>query len=438
MPAGEPRARHVGVVGAGIIGVATALELARRGVTVTLVDREDPGRGASYGNGGVLAAVGAVPVTVPGLVAKIPGMVLSRETPLFLRWPYLPRLLPWLARYLSHCRAAETSRITFAMGRLTKDALGAHRRLAAGTAATQYVHACEYLYVYRDREAFRREQFSWDLRRELGYRWTELDAEALKSYDPLFGGTLTGFAARIPGHGRISDPYRYVLALADGFRSAGGVLRRAEVRDIEVSSGKVTALTTSEGRIACDTAVLATGAWSLRLIDKFGLRIPLESERGYHIMLVDPERQLQAPVMFAEGKFVATPMDRGIRCAGLAEFGGLAAGPQEAPLTFLRRQIDRLLPGIKAKGREEWLGHRPTPADSLPVIGAVPGVAGLYLAFGHHHLGLTTGAITGRRLAEAILDRPAALDLHPFRPGRFARSLRKFQPSSTRSPDIEH
>lgn len=411
--------KTIAIVGAGIVGVSTALWLQRAGHSVVLIDRNGPGEGASFGNGGVLAASGFVPATGPGLIRSLPRMLLDRDAPLFLRWRHLPRALPWLARYLSHCRAEDTARIARAMAALTEDSLDEHRALSDGTPAARYLKPSDYLHVFPDRAAFDASADAWALRREAGYDWHEMDSDALRAYDPAFSDA-TGFAVALPGHGHVTDPGAYVRALADHAQALGARIVRADATGILSESGRVTGLRAGGETIACDDAVIAAGAWSGPLGRQLGLRVPLESERGYHLDLWNPSVTPRAPTMVAAGQFVMTPMEGRLRLAGVLEIGGLEAGPSDAPLAFLRRLARAALPGLTWEKETSWLGHRPGIPDSLPALGAVPGVRGAWTAFGHHHLGLTSGPRSGKLLARLIAgDRPNT-DMRPYDPGRFA------------------
>ena len=418
----EAQATTVAVIGAGIVGVATAIWLQRYGHRVVLIDRDGPAAGASQGNGGVLASCSVVPVTVPGLWSKAPRMLFDPRQPLFLRWGYLPRLAPWLMRYMAHANPADTRRIATALHGIVGDSLSDHRALSSGTPAERFVLPSDYLFLYRDRAAYEGDAFGWGLRRDLGFQWEEMETDALRAYDPSYGPQI-GFAARLGGHGRISDPGAYVRTLADHMVAQGGRLLRAEVRDIVREGGRVTGLRLQSREAAetlpCDAAVLATGAWSGPLAAKLGLKVPLESERGYHIELWDPSAMPRAAGMVAAGKFVATPMEGRLRLAGVVEFGGLEAGASRAPLELLKRNIALAFPGMTWREMTEWMGHRPAPTDSIPVIGPVPGVPGAFLAFGHHHVGLTGGPRTGQLLAQLIAGRRPNIDLAPYAPSRF-------------------
>ncbi len=411
------RKTHV-IVGAGIVGVSTAIWLLREGHKVVLIDKAGPGEGTSFGNGGVLASCAIVPVTAPGLLAKVPKMLLSPDQPLFLKWGYLPRLTPWLVRYLRHTSAGQTKRIAAAQAPIIGDSLADHQALAQGTGAEKWIHPSDYLFVYPSRAQFEAEAFGWALRRENGFKWDELEGDALHQSDPAFSSDLK-FAVRLGNHGRIADPGQYVKDLARHAVESGARLIKAEVQDIVRENGAVTGLRAGDETIACDTVVVATGAWSKPLAKTLGIKVPLESERGYHVELWEPSFMPRTPVMVTSGKFVATPMEGRLRLAGVVEFGGLKAPASKAPFALLRRHIAQTFPGLTWKRETEWMGHRPATSDSLPLIGEVPGLSGAFMGFGHQHVGLTGGPKTGRLLAQMISGRKPNIDVAPYSPSRF-------------------
>lgn len=409
----------IAIIGAGIVGISTALWLQRDGHDVIVFDRAGPAEGTSYGNAGVLASCSIVPVTVPGLIKKAPGMLLDPDSPLFLRWSYLPKLLPWLTRYLSHCSPEETRRIAAALNIVIGDSLDQHLALARGTPAEKWIAPSDYVFAYTDRKAYDADAFAWAIRKAEGFQWEEMDADAFNAYDPGFAGSV-GYAARLDNHGHIKDPGAYVKDLARHFEDQGGSVRKAEVFDFIETEGRLSAIATTDGPVSCTRAVVATGAWSGPLTSKLGLKVPLESERGYHIELYDASIMPITSVMVASGKFVATPMDGRLRCAGIVEFGGLDAPPSEKPFELLLNRITAALPGLTWSRMEKWMGHRPATSDSIPLIGEVSSRPGTYTAFGHHHVGLTGGPKTGRMIADLIANRQPNIDLTPYRPDRFA------------------
>ncbi len=417
LPVTRP-SKTVAIVGAGIVGVATAIWLQRAGHRVVLVDRTGPGEGASHGNGGVLASCAIAPVTGPGLLRKAPRMLFDPREPLSLKWGYLPRLAPWLVRYLCHANAADSGRIAAALAPLIGDSLADHQALAAGTGAEKWIVPSDYLYAYPNREKFRADAFPWDLRARHGFTWQELDGAALAAYDPIFANRA-GFAVKLPGHGRISDPGQYVKDLAAHAQAEGARLLIAEAEDVVRENGAVTGLRAGGETIPCDAVVIAAGAWSKALAARLGLTVPLESERGYHLELWEPSAMPRSPVMIAQAKFVATPMEGRLRLAGIVEFGGLEALASAAPFDLLRRNVRATFPGLTWTREVEWMGHRPAPSDSIPLIGPVPGLQGAWLGFGHHHIGLTGGPRTGRLLAQMIAGAKPNIDLAPYSPSRF-------------------
>jgi len=410
--------KRVAVIGAGIVGVATAIWLVRDGHEVVLIDRAGPGEGTSHGNGGVLASCSIIPVMVPGLIGKAPGMLLSPNQPLFLKWRYLPRLLPWLGRYMSHGNEIHVRRRAAALAPIIGDSLADHQALATGTGAETWIVPTDYLFLYRDRAHYDGDALGWSIRRDHGFEWEVLEGEAFRAYDPAYGPEV-GLAVRVPGHGRIADPGRYVKDLAAYAETRGVRVLKGEVEDIARENGKVTGVRVVGETIPCNTAVIATGVWSAPLAAKLGIKVPLESERGYHLELWEPSVMPRAPVMVAARKFVATPMDGRLRLAGVVEFGGLDAPPSRAPFRLLEKNIRDLIPGISWKRTVEWMGHRPSMADSIPVIGAAPELAGAYFGFGHDHVGLTGGPKTGRILAQLISGRTPNVDLTPYSALRF-------------------
>ena len=412
-------AKTIAVVGAGIVGVSTAISLQREGHDVVLIDKAGPAEGTSYGNAGVLASCSMVPVTGPGLIKKAPKMALDPNQPLFVKWGYLPKMLPWLFKYLSHANADDTKRIADAVVGVVGDSLADHQAISKGTGAEKFIAPCDYLYAYNDRAHFESDAFGWSIRKSHGFTWDELEDGALQAFDPTLSDVL-GFGVKMGNHGRILDPGAYVKALAAYVEAQGGKFIKAQVEGIAEENGQVTGVRAGGETIACDACVIATGVWSGPLAKKLGVNVPLESERGYHVELWEPSFMPKAPVMVASGKFVLTPMEGRLRLAGVVEFGGLEAEPSRAPFELLMKNAQAALPGLSWARKEEWMDHRPAPADSIPVIGEAPGLKGAFMGFGHHHIGLTAGPKTGRLLAQMISGKTPNQDVSVYSPDRFA------------------
>jgi len=393
--------KHVAIIGAGIVGVSTAIWLQRAGHRVTLIDPNGPAGGTSHGNAGVLAACSVVPVTVPGLMLKAPKMLFGRDGPLFLRWTYLPKLLPFLFRYLAHGNVKDVNRIADGLTLMLADTAEQHTAIAKGTGAEQYLSVGDYVFGYPDRAAFERDGFGWQLRRDRGFEYEEMDGQRFAKFDPAMAGRF-GIGIRCPDHGHIRDPGNYVKALARHVEEQGGVIIEAEATDIAIESGAATGVVTSQGLVAADDIVLATGMWSGPLANKIGITVPMEAERGYHIEFVNPSIMPKVPVMVTSGKFVMTPMEGRLRCAGIVEFGGMSEKRSRGPFELLKRQTLALFPELEYERIEEWMGFRPSTTDSLPLIGASERHSNVWTGFGHQHIGLTAGPKTGRWLAQMI------------------------------------
>lgn len=409
---------RVAVIGAGIVGISTAEWLRRQGAEVTLIDRGDPLAAASYGNGGVLARCAVVPVTVPGILAKAPGMLMNRDKPLFMRWSHLPKMAPWLASYLSSAKAPKVREIAAGLAPLLSDTIEQHQALAAGTPAERWIVPSDYLYVYPDRHAFEGDAFGWALRRDHGIVGDELDEAALREYDPNIGPG-SKFAYRMTDHGSISLPGAYLSDLTAWFEGQGGTRIVADVTSIDPGEDTVR-VRYQGGVVEADRVAVCTGVWSKKMAEMLGHKVKMESERGYHIVFENPSHQPPAPYMVADGKFVATPMSDGLRVAGVVEFGGTSKPPSKGPIALLERGIQRLYPEFTSSGQRPWMGHRPSTSDSLPVLGGSTKHARVFFGFGHHHIGLTAGPKSGRLLADLILDKRPNIDVGCYRIERFA------------------
>jgi len=418
MLSGQPD-KPIVIIGAGIAGVSTAVWLGRHGRRSIIIDRGAPGDGTSFGNAGVLAASSVLPVTVPGLLSRIPRYLLDPGFPLYVIWHRVPGITPWLVRYLRHATLPETHRISRGIAEIVTDALDQHRDLAGGTRAEKWLAAANYAYAYGSRAAFEQDNFGWSFRRDAGFAPQMVEGDAVQDYMPGASDAIRCMAV-MDRHGFILDPGGYVKALAAEAEASGCRVVRASVRELVLDDGRVRCVATDNGPVECDTAVLAAGVWSRTLLEKLGVTVPMEAERGYHVLFSEPSCKPKIPVMVSAGKFVMTPMTAGLRCAGVVEFGGLSPGPSKKPLELIRKQTRMVYPHFHSGTEHEWLGHRPAPSDSLPFIGEI-GHSGVYTAFGHHHIGLTAGPKTGRAIAQLITGGENILDLNTYNPCRFSQ-----------------
>lgn len=411
------RPKSVIVIGAGICGLSAAIWLRRAGCNVTLLDRDGPGAGASFGNAGLLAQWAVVPVNTPGIGRNAAGYLAARKGPLFVQWGHLPRMIPWLLKFMAQANDAGARRSAAALSPLLSDSVDQHRALVHGTRAERWIAPSRLSYAYSDRAAFDADGYAWALKRAHGYVPEILEGPDVREAEPMLGEAIQ-LLARMPGHGHILNPGAYMADLALVLQEEGGRYLQAEVHDLTLTDGRITSVETDRGAFDCDAAVLAAGIWSRPLMAKLGLRVPLEAERGHHVQFHGPSQMPRDPIMIAAGAFVATPMDQVLRCAGTVELGGLDKTPSRAPIRSIRDRVARVFPDLTWERDEEWVGFRPSTPDSLPLIGEI-GRTGVHAAFGHQHVGLTGGPKTGRWVADLIAGKRPNIDLAPYDANRF-------------------
>lgn len=406
---------HVVIVGTGIIGLSTARALLSDGHAVTLVDRDPSGDKASFGNAGGLGVTEIVPASVPGLIWKVPGWLIDPLGPLSLRPEHFPKMLPWLLRFMKSGSHREMLRLTSALAALIAPVYDDFLPLLDDLGLSHELHRVGALWVYETDSGFAADAADRELRRLHGGIFEEMDGDEARRLEPALGKKVVR-AVLTPQWSYFSDPKRVVDRLREHVASRGATIVPGEAVAI---SG--TALELSDRtKLPFERLVIAAGAWSARLAATIGDRVLLESERGYNITIPDPGVSLSREVIFAERKFVATPMDMGLRIGGAAEFAGLDAAAKYARSDALAALAHPYLPGLKTGGGMRWMGHRPTTPDSLPVIGASPNRPDVIHAYGHSHIGLTLGPTTGRLVADLIADRSGPIDLSPFSAGRFS------------------
>ena len=401
------------VLGAGIVGVCTALALQRDGFAVTLVDRDEPGRGCSFGNAGILHAGGVLPLGRPGILARVPGMLLDPEGPLVIRWRHLPRLAPWLARMVVASRSSAVERGCKALAPLALGARAAYAPLLKEALAEDLVRTRGELYAYRTRRGFDAAAWEMDVRRRFGVPVEVLDGKALREMEPAISPEYQ-YAHYQPASAYVASPHRLVQRLAGLFVAKGGTLLRREVRDARPDR-----LVTDAGEIGFANLVICAGAFSRRFAAGFGADVPLETWRGYHIMVAPGSVNLNGLLVDGDMHFAVTPMEEGIRVAGLIELASLDAPPDYARADLFLKLARILIPSFPAQAVSRWMGHRPGTPDSLPVIGRSPRQRNVFFNFGHGTLGLTFGAITAQLLADLVAERPGAIAQAPYRAERF-------------------
>jgi D-amino-acid dehydrogenase len=407
------------VIGAGIVGLAAAYRLSGDGLAVIVVDRDPIGDKASFGNAAGIAVTEVMPASVPGLAWKVPAWLIDPLGPLAVRPAHLPRLLPWLWRFARAGRPLEVERIGRALVALNQrvydDLLPMLQTIGCGNE----IHRRGALTVYEKETSFQRDADEWAFKRRHGIEVQMLNAEQTRALEPALGPIVTR-GVLTPQWSHINDP----KLLVDRLRTWLEAHRR-----VTILTGEAVRLGTDKSRpsavlgdgriLSADCIVVAAGAWSGTLASTLGDRVLLESERGYNTTLPLPGVALTREVIFAERKFVATPLGIGLRIGGAAEFGGLDAKANYKRSEALVKLASRYLPGLCTDGGSAWAGHRPATPDSLPVIGPSPNHRSVFYAFGHGHLGLTQAATTGSLIADLVSERPPPFDLSPYSISRF-------------------
>lgn len=410
--------RHVTVIGAGIVGICAAAYLQRAGCRVTVLDPVPPGESTSFGNAGGLSATAFVPFATPGILRQVPKWLLDEDAPLVVRWPYLPKALPWLWQFVRSTERSHFEASAAALKPLTTAVFERYAPLVKEAGCEHLIHRVGQLYVYSSDEAFAGDQGAIELRRRHGMRVDVLSADELRQMEPSLGRQFR-HGVLFPDNGHCANPHGLVAAIAESIVRNGGEVAREKVLDFEIRDGRVIAAVTDRGRREIDQVVIAGGAWSATLAAKLGHRVPLETHRGYHVMVADHNAGLRRNVAWVERKFLATPMEHGLRFAGTVEIAGLEAPPDWRRADSLLRQGREMFRDLQHGETSRWMGHRPCLPNSVPVIGQSPKVANAYFAFGHGHIGLLSAPATGHLVAEIVTGATPSIDPTPYRIDRF-------------------
>jgi D-hydroxyproline dehydrogenase len=407
------------VIGAGVIGMTIALALQQRGRQVTIVDRQPPGEGASFGNAGFLAVELNNPLSTPETLKAAPMLWGQRHGPLSLPPSYLPMLAPWLWRFVKAAAPRQVERGRQGLLALNRSAVRAWQRLLDRADLSSELIPSGYLLVWESEHSLPQvrqhadQMAAWDIETRL------MEQDALREYDPGLSDRVSR-ALLFPQAHQVRDPYQLVLRLFERFKHDGGRFLKTHVSSLK--AGYHTACAVSDqGLIEANQLVLACGAWSHHLLKSTGINVPLETERGYHLTLPEAGKALRQPVGSAERRFVMTPMDCGLRVVGMTELGGLRKPPTQKRFDSLRYHASALLadPTPLTSNHETWMGFRPTLPDSLPVIDQHPDYPTIVAAFGHQHLGLTQAAITSELVADRMTGQTTSIELSPYRMTRF-------------------
>ena len=414
---GAAQPQDIAVVGAGMVGVSCAHFLQRDGHRVTLYDPNDPGSGASFGNAGLISRSSVMPSSTPGLVKRIPKMLADPDSPLVLRWQYVPRLLPWLAGFLANSARQRVERNCIAMGNLFVHVMDAYDTIIRETGCGDLIQATGSLKLFESEDSYHASAFQREMMDRCGCRYEVLGADEIRQMEPNLAPIFTR-GIFVPDSRNILNPGRLVETVARSVLSRGGVLRRERVQDVETGDSGRLVLVTDAGRRSVDKIVLAAGVRSGPFAKRFGARIVLDAERGYHIMLPAPEKSINRYLQFAEGNLSLSPKDGGLRTTSIVELASPDAPPDYSRMRRLLPHVARVLPGATPEEKSIWMGCRPSLPDNVPVIARAPHHDGVFFAFGHSHLGMTMGPVTGRIIADLVAGREPGLDMTPYGPRR--------------------
>ena len=413
----EEKNVKVAIVGAGIQGVCSALFLQKKGFQVTLFDRDDPGNAASYGNAGHFSPYASVPLNRPDILADVPAMLLSSRGPLALKWNYVPKMIPWFLKFISNCRKEKMMHTAKNMHQILDLALPAFDELFEEISLDGLVENNGIMYVWTN-ENLKSRELENNIRKDLGVKQQLLNKKEIHDLEPnlkpFYHGGVFYENAR---HAR--NPKKILIKLFENFIKKGGKFMKLNIQDLNFDENNPVIRSEAQ-RFIFDKLVISCGAFSKKLTDKLHENIPLDTERGYHIHFKGCDHLISRPVVFQNRGFGMTPMEQGLRVVGTVEFGGLNNPISKSRVKNLINNAKYLLDGLPDHHEDEWLGFRPTLPDYLPVIGPSKNYKNVFYSFGHHHLGWTLGAISGKIVSKMISNENTNLDLKAYSSLRFS------------------
>ena len=406
----------IGIIGAGIQGVSNALYLQKKGFQVTLFDRDEPGNSATYGNAGHFSPYASVPLNRPDILADIPAMLLSSRGPVALKWNYVPKMIPWFLKFIINCTNKNMMHTAKNMHQILDLALPAFDELFDDVDIGGLVENKGIMYFWNDQNLKSRE-LEIRIRNELGVKQQLLSPKEIHDLEPnikpvYHGGVYYDYAR----HAR--NPKKILIKLFENFLKKGGKYLKLNINGLDFDGEKPVARTEIQ-RFVFDKIVIACGAFSKKLTDKLYENIPLDTERGYHVHFKNCDHLISRPVIYSNRAFGMTPMEQGLRVVGTVEFGGLKNPLSKTRIKNLIDNAKELLDGLP-EHEDEWLGFRPSLPDFLPVIGPSKNYKNVFYSFGHHHLGWTLGAISGKIISNMIANENTNLDLKPYSSLRFS------------------
>lgn len=406
------------VVGAGIIGTALAYQLQKRGRQVILLDKAEVGRGASFGNMASIAVTEFMPASRPSIWRQIPGWMLDPEGPVRVRPSYMPKLIPWFARFVAASRPSKLRALEAQGAALCKRVYDDLLPLLRETGLESELTAEGCLSLYKDEAEFQADREHIEILERFGFAHQRLTGAEARDLEPELSDSI-GMAVLFPQNRSLRDPHRLVVALAERFAALGGRIERGEVVGFD-RTDRIAGVRLTDGRsIAADQVVLCAGAHTGRLSKMLGEPMPLETERGYHTQIMVPGISMRHSIIWPARAFMVTPTAGGIRVGGTVEMAGLDAAPDYRRARITVKRAAEALPNLRCEEASEWMGHRPALPDTVPVMSASAKVPGVFYATGHGHLGVTYAATNARLMADLITGAPPPIDMRPYRIDRF-------------------
>ena len=406
----------IGIIGAGIQGISNALFLQKKGFNVTIFDRDEPGSpAASYGNAGHFSPYASVPINRPDVLTDVPAMLLSSTGPLALKWNYVPKMIPWFLQFIRNCSTKKMMHTAKNMHQILDLALPAYDELFEEIDLGGLVEKKGILYIWND-QSLKSRELEIKVRNELGVDQQVVTPKEIHDLEPNIKPIYHGGVYY--QHGRHArNPKKILLKLFDLFLKKGGRFLKMNIKDINFDEEKPIIKAETQSFLF-DKIVIACGSFSKRLTDNLNEKIPLDTERGYHVHFKDCDHLLSRPVIFQNRGFGITPMEQGLRVVGTVEFGGLDNPLSKSRIRNLINNAKYMM-GDLPKHEDEWLGFRPTLPDYLPVIGPSKKHKNVFYCFGHHHLGWTLGPISGKIISGMIAEENTNLNLKPYSSLRF-------------------
>lgn len=408
---------RIAVIGAGIVGCSCALWLQQKGFAVTLIDPDDPGAGTSSGNAGTIASYGCIPVNSPTIFKRLPSLLTSAESPLSLNLGYALSHPAWMIQFLRHCRAPKVAHITRQLGQLLAGTYAGLDPLLDLADARDLIRQHGCMSVYRSEHEFQQAKASNELRRSLGSEYRELDRGDIAALEPALKPIFErGLLFAAASH--VINPQALCQRYFDTFQRNQGEFLRQRANAIEFEAKTLRLRLDNADSQQFERIVIAAGAFSRSITGADTEKLPLDTERGYHVQFSNCQHLLSRPVAWNAAGFYATPMEQGMRFAGTVEIAGYGKHRNPRNIALITRKAREMLE-LPSTADQEWLGFRPTLPDALPVIGHSNASRKVLLAFGHHHLGLTLAGITGKLIAELANDEVPSHALGSFSASRF-------------------